>query len=541
MGTYLNPLPVLWQRAINSEIYVDKTGLINYTNSVINTNQAYVCVSRPRRFGKTMATNMLSAYYNCKTDARKLFKGFKIAGDGEFAFDEEAKKAKEKAEVAFEKYANKFNVIYINAIKFFGEEKTVTEGIKRLCKQLRNDFSEDFPEINLSNCDEIEDYFMKIFHNTNIQFVILIDEWDCVFRERMNDVKGQKQYLDFLRAWLKDQPYVALAYMTGILPIKKYGKHSALNMFEEFSMDHQFDLEEYTGFTNTDVKKLCAEYDVNYSLCKYWYDGYQFRNVKEVYNPLSVVRALRSKVFESYWSTTETFEALKIYIDMNFDGLKDTILKLMAGERVKIDTTTFSNDMVTFHSADDVMTLLIHLGYLGYDSEKSKVFIPNNEIRTVYAAAVKHSSDYAPVTRAIKTADELLEATLLGDNDAVAKYIETAHVETSHLQYNDENALSYTISLAYYTARNKYNIIRELPAGKGFADMVFLPLPHHPKLSPMIVELKWNKSAVTAIKQIKEKNYPESLKGYEGKVILVGINYDKKTRKHTCKIENDCL
>lgn len=222
---------------------------------------------------------------------------------------------------------------------------------------------------------------------------------------------------------------------------------------------------------------------------------------------------------------------------MNYDGLKENILKLMAGTRQKIDTSNFSNDMVTFESADDVMTLLIHLGYLGYDSEHREVFIPNNEIRTEFAAAVKNSERYVEVARAIRIADELLEATLAGNSDKVAELIQEAHVETSHLQYNDENALSYTVSLAYYTARNKYNVRREMPAGKGFADMVFIPLPHHPEMPPIVVELKWDKSADTALKQIKDKNYLECLKGYEGNIILVGINYDKITRVHTCVIE----
>lgn len=294
MGTYLNPPPNLWLEALNSKIYVDKTGLINYTNSVINTKQKYLCVSRPRRFGKTTAIDMLAAYYNFTTDARKLFKGLKIAGADYFTSEEEAKLAQDKAEVAFDKYANKYNVVFINALKFFKANKTVEAGIEKLKRFLMRDFSKDYPDVDFLDCEDIEDYFMELYNSTGRQFAIFIDEWDCIFREKTLDTEGQKLYLDFLRDWLKDQHYVALAYMTGILPIKKYGKHSALNMFEEYSMEHQFDLEEYTGFTGDDVKRLCVEHGTDYSLCKYWYDGYRFRNVKEVYNPLSVVKAVRN-------------------------------------------------------------------------------------------------------------------------------------------------------------------------------------------------------------------------------------------------------
>lgn len=536
MGRYLNPGSELFNMALNSKVYVDKTGLIEFTNSVINTSQRYLCVSRPRRFGKTMAIDMLAAYYDCTANAREIFKGLKISGAGNFTEDD-ALSANNKANKEFDEFANKYNVLRINMLEFLHAGSDVPEMIATLKSDIMEELMEEYPELSFNE----KDRFVKVMHKASKyskkQFVILIDEWDCVFRENPLDTEGQKQYLDFLRDWIKDQKYVALAYMTGILPIKKYGKHSALNMFEEYSMEEQGALEEFTGFIDVDVKALCSQYNMDYDQCKAWYNGYKFRKYKSVYNPLSVVRAMMSKHYKNYWTKTETFEALKIYIDMNYDGLKENIIRLMAGNRQKIDTSNFANDMVTFESADEVMALLIHLGYLGYDSEQCEVFIPNNEIRTEFAAAVKNSKSYVEVAKAIKNSDELLEATIAGKNDKVAEFIESAHLETSHLQYNDENALSYTISLAYYTARNKYNIVREMPAGNGFADMVFMPLPHYSELSPIVVELKWDKSADTAIRQIKDKKYLECLKGYEGRIILVGINYDKTTRKHTCIIE----
>lgn len=268
---------------------------------------------------------------------------------------------------------------------------------------------------------------------------------------------------------------MALAYMTGILPIKKYGTHSALNMFTEFSMEHPDQMAQFVGFTEDETKNLCLRYGMDFEECRAWYDGYSFPNCPHVYSPKSVVDAMINGRFGSYWNKTETYEALQGYIDLNEDGLRDAVVKMMGGGRQKINTGTFQNDMTTFTSADDVMTLLVHLGYLGYDSEEEEVFIPNNEVLQEYVNATKQGDAWQPVSQAVRASDELLQAVFDGRADDVAAGVEKAHVETSQIQYNDENALSYTLSLAFYSARRYYNIIREMPAGKGFADLVFVP------------------------------------------------------------------
>ena len=241
--------------------------------------------------------------------------------------------------------------------------------------------------------------------------------------------------------------------------------------------------------------------------------------------------------FDDYWNQTETYDALRVYIDMNFDGLRDAILRLIAGERQVISTGSFQNDMTTFENADDVMTLLIHLGYLGFDFETKEVFIPNREIMQEFVTATTAKNSWNEIMNSVKHSQELLEATWNKNEEAVAAYIENAHLETSHLTYNDENALSYTISLAYYAARQYYTIVRELPTGKGFADLAFIPRKKHADKPAMLVELKWDKSADAAIRQVKKNCYPEGLEEYKKNMLLVGINYDKKTRKHVCKIE----
>ena len=251
------------------------------------------------------------------------------------------------------------------------------------------------------------------------------------------------------------------------------------------------------------------------------------------FSPRSVVAAISKHDFSNYWTKTESFEALKIYINLNFDGLKDNIIQMMAGKEVYIDTSSFENDMSTFGSKDDVLTLLIHLGYLGYNQKDQTCYIPNKEVMDSFFTSIKNS-DWNATTKAIQNSRNLLDATFNMDETKVADYIEQAHLETSHIQYNDENALSYTIDLAYYAARDHYTVIRELPTGKGFADLAFIPKTDKPAI---LVELKWNQDVNTAITQIKEKKYPSVLEKCKDNLLLVGITYDKKTRKHICKIE----
>jgi hypothetical protein len=365
---------------------------------------------------------------------------------------------------------------------------------------------------------------------------VIIDEWDCIFRENKEDTTAQNLYLDFLRNFLKDKSYVALAYMTGILPIKKYGTHSALNMFDEFSMTNPRELAEFVGFTESEVKQLCIQYDMDFEETKRWYDGYQFENAEHIYSPRSVVASMLSHCFDSYWNQTETFEALRDYIALNYDGLKDTIVELLAGERKEINSKKFTNDMTTFQSADDVLTLLIHLGYLGYNFSTKEVFIPNSEVASEFCNAIE-DTDWHEVIKAVQNSKKLLEATWNQDTKAVAKGLEQAHFETSILKYNDENSLACVISLAYYSARTYYTQVRELPTGKGFADLVFLPRKNHLDKPAIVVELKWDKSAKGAIAQIKEKNHGKALEDYQGNLLLVGVNYDVKSKKHECEIE----
>jgi hypothetical protein len=524
MGSYLNPGGGLFSTCRRSKIYVDKSGLISKTNDVLGTEQRFVCVSRPRRFGKSMAANMLAAYYGRGEDTEELFADLKI-----------------REVESFRKHLNQYDVIRINMQEFLSITHDMDEMLSMLQKRLLRELKKQYPEY--IDGDYLIFAMKDVFSSTKHPFVILIDEWDCVFREFKQDTNAQKKYLDFLRAWLKDQEYVALAYMTGILPVKKYGSHSALNMFTEYSMLNPREMAEFFGFTENEVKELCLEYKRNFQEAQAWYDGYELvtmegenRKTYSMYSPKSVVDAMLSGVFDNYWNQTETYEALKAYIRLNFDGLKDSVIRMLAGDKVQINTGTFSNDMTTFQGMDDVLTLLVHLGYLSYHWPDKTVSIPNKEVSQEYVNAIS-TMDWKEVIQSIEASRNLLEALWQLNAEAVANGIDQAHQEISILQYNDENALSCTISLAFYFAREYYTIIRELPTGKGFADLCFIPRRLYADKPAAVIELKWDKKAEGAISQIKNKGYVDALKDYHGDLLLAGINYDKKTKKHTCVIE----
>lgn len=523
MGLYVNPGNEEFDRATKSKIYVDKTGMISFINQNLNTEHQNICVSRPRRFGKSIAANMLVAYYSRGCDSKELFEKFKIAEDA-----------------GFEEHLNKYNVIHLNMQQFLGRTKTIDEMLELLTRKVTRELKREFANVTYYE-EDLVSVIEEIYSQTHSFFVFIIDEWDCIFRVKGNDTDAQKIYLNFLRDLLKNQPYCVLAYMTGILPIKKYGEHSALNMFDEYSMTNQRELAEFTGFTEQEVQELCPAYDMPYEKMKQWYDGYDLKGI-QIYNPRSVVMSLLGHDFDSYWTKTETYEALKKYIQMDMYNLKELVTKLIAGSSVAINPDKFQNDMTTFASADDVMTLLVHLGYLTYDFDTRTVHIPNQEVQKEFINCIEDGG-WEPVMDAIRKSEELLNATISGDEDTVARIIEHVHQEnTSILAYNDENSLACVISLAYYSAKKNYVIYRELVGGKGFADLVFIPRKTT-QAPAIVVELKRNQTADAAIDQIKRKEYVQSLKDYRGEVLLVGINYESKDsdgenyKKHFCKIE----
>ena len=411
MGIYLNPGNIDFQQSLNSKIYVDKSMLIDYTNSLIYTEQKFICVSRPRRFGKSMAANMLSAYYDCKHDSGQLFKELKVAGSD-----------------SYEEHINKYNVIRINMQNFLNESHDINEMTRFIEEDLTDEIKETYPDVKYPKRQTLIKILATVFSSTNIPFVIIIDEWDCVLRDSRISSDEQKIYLDFLCDIFKDQRYVALGYMTGILPIKKYGKHSAINVFYEYSMTDADPIAEFTGFTEQEVKDICEKYGKSFSEMKRWYDGYCVNGIS-IYNPKSVVESVIRGNYNNYWTSTETYEALKVYIEMNFDGLKDKVTQMISGEKVKINPGKFQNDMSDLHSADDVVTLLVHLGYLTFDNKEREAWIPNNEVLQEFINSIEDGG-WENIMNAIKQSEELLKATLECNENRVAELIEQAHQDS---------------------------------------------------------------------------------------------------------------
>lgn len=523
MGLYLNPGNDAFYMAVNDDIYVDKSEMISWVNRKLNKNSRYICVSRPRRFGKSMTAEMLASYYSRGCDSSELFEKLKTADSP-----------------SFKRHLNKYDVIHLNIQQFLRKTDSLCNLSKRIERDVIAELHECYPDYISPEQQSLPDVLSTIyFKKTGNEkgFIFIIDEWDCLFRIARSDTVSQKNYLDFLRDLFKDRTYVTLAYMTGILPIKKYGTHSALNIFDEYSMVNPGELAPYTGFTEEEVKTLCEQFQMNFHEVKKWYDGYHFSECLHIYNPKSVVDVMLKKEFGSYWTETETYEALKIYIEMDYDGLKDAIIIMLGNGTYPFNPRKFQNDMTTFKTKDDVLTLLVHLGYLAYDKEKQEAFIPNQEIAAEFLNAVDEPA-WDCVIQAISRSKKLLDATFALDQAAVADEMNAIHTETtSLLKYNDENSLTCSVFIAYYSAKLYYlPPIREMPTGAGFADVVYLPRKNIDKPA-LLIELKWDKSATGAIEQIKKKQYTQWIENYTGEILLVGINYDKLSKHHECVIE----
>ena len=542
MGIYINIGNEGFKSARRGE-YVDKSGLIAVINSTIGTEHSCTCVSRCRRFGKSMAAKMLYAYYDQWSDSRALFSDLKIAADR-----------------SFEAHLNKYPVIFLD-ISDFVTRFQGDDIVKKMDTELKEDIQRAYPDIELTAADDLMSYLIRIAGTKRQQFIFIIDEWDAICREFLPGTKAMDHYVNWLRRLFKggqSAQVFAAVYMTGILPIKKYKTQSAMNRsaqgdaclsknFIEYSMVKPGQLAGYFGFTREEVKSLSERHGMDFDEMEKWYDGYQRGDQTSIFNPNSVMQAIYHDYCESYWGSTGAFETVADYIQMNFDGLKDDIIRMLAGERCKVDPTMFGNDMSVINCKDDVLTVLIHLGYLSYDRRRRECFIPNFEVAGEMANAVK-SRRWKHVAEALEASERLLQATIEGDEEAVARGIAAAHDEhTSILSYNDENSLACVLSIAYYYARNDYVMHRErlrvgeqssgiLASGKGFADIVLIP--RKAVDSPAIVlELKCDKDADSAIEQIRRKQYTAKVEQYAGGLLLVGINYDRGTKEHSCRIE----
>ena len=521
MGTYINKGNNAFRDIVTHE-YVDKTSLIPLINATLNSENRYSCVTRCRRFGKSMAVRMLCAYYDKSCDSRELFVGLSAEKDP-----------------SFETYLNQYYVICIDMTDFTTKYRNEKDIVRLIQHDVMEEVLDVFPDTKTKERDDLMDILYGISERTGDRFVMIIDEWDAILREMGTDEQITTSYVDLLRRLFKgsgSNNVFAGAYLTGILPIKRYNTESALNNFCEYSMIRPGKMDTALGFTHKEVEALCQKYDMDIVEMERWYDGYRIGKASHIFNPYSVMKAINEGDYGSYWSTTGAYDSVRTYIQMNFDGLKDDIIRMLSGERVYVNTLKFQNDMHIVRGRNDVLTVLIHLGYLAYDINSKECYIPNKEVSDEFLNAVEDTS-WTRLVDAITASQNLLVATLSGNEQAVAQGIDLAHDEhTSILAYNDENSLACVLTIAYIWAKNEYIIHREYATGKGYADLVMIPRRNVNKPA-LVIELKFNQSTDAAIQQIKRKNYPAKLAEYTGDILLVGINYDKDTKQHTCQIE----
>ena len=482
-----------------------------------------MCVSRARRFGKSMAAKMLNAYYDHSCQSEALFQDLKIAKSP-----------------SFRQHLNKYPVLYVDMTNFITRYRNSGIIVHHIQSDIIAELKDAYSSVNFGSSDDVLSVLYTIVQQAEpTKFIMIVDEWDAILRESHSEHNEGEQYVDFLRMLFKSGNSMSVfagVYMTGILPIKKYNTQSALNNFEEYTMISPGEMAASFGFTYDEVSDLCDRNNIDKEQIKIWYDGYRIGEQKSMFNPLSVIRAVRRRYFESYWSNTGTYETVSHYIKMNYDGLKDDVIKLLAGGSCSVNTTIFQNDVNTINSKNDVFTVLIHLGYLSYNRVTNTCHIPNKEISIEFENAVEDTG-WDIIADTLKQSEQLIQWTIDGESKRVEDAIDRIHSDnTSILQYNDENSLACVLALAYYAAKNKYVVVRELPTGKGFADLVLVPR-RNVDLPAIVLELKYDHSAETAVNQIKEKHYTDSLMDYVGEVVLVGINYDKQSKQHQCNIE----
>ena len=515
MGQFIDRENYGFRSAINSD-FVDKSGLLNILNRNLGTENRFMCISRPRRFGKSVAAEMAYAYYDRKSDSRNLFEGLEITKSPDY-----------------EKHLNKYPTIFIdwNTFANIPDKDKLKEAQKSVIADLKQSYD------ILEEKNSLSKALAEINLKTGDRFILIIDEWDMLVRDVTQEI--QDEYVDFLRSMFKSadaKKTFLLVYMTGILPIIKIKTQSALNNFREYSIIYPAETAKYYGFTEPEVEKICKDHGMNLELMKHAYDGYIIGEEKSMFNPNSVMMSILYRTYDSFWSRTASFMAIEKYLNIDADQVRTKIISMMNGEEVTVRVSSFRNDMKNIETSDDVLTLLAHLGYLSYNSETKSVRIPNTEVTEEFENAVRFAG-WNELSKAVGQSLQLLDDTINLRENKVARAFDDYHFEASSLlEFNDENSMRCAITLAYYAAKPFFKIFHELPTGKGFADMVFIPLPKSTRPA-ILVELKYDKTADSAIDQIKRKEYPKSLKGFSKKIVLCGINYNKSTSKHEVVME----
>ena len=532
MGRYVNPGNEGFAGIVGDE-YVDKTGLIGLFDSTLNGPRKLVMVSRPRRFGKSFAAQSLVAFYSCGADSRELFEGLEVA-----------------RREGWDERLNKYNVLQLDMTEIMQSAVGVDapSEVARLALPELRELAPGAGERDAGHPNELASALWDVVQATGRKFVFVIDEWDAPYRLAQGERDAQDAYAEWLRALFKSNTLtpvvVAGAYMTGILPIKKYAHQSAVSDFQEYTMVRPGAYVPYVGFSEREVLLLCERHGLDANDVRRWYDGYDLPAFRPLpgdsrhvatYAPYSVMQAMWAGATGSYWPSTETFEELRRYIDMDFEGLQADVLRAIGGEELRLDPNTFNNDMASVASRDDALTLLVHLGYLCYDIGTGRARVPNEEVRGELRRAVGRSR-HPRVARVMRDSMRLVEDVLARDGEAVAAAIGRAHdAACAPIHYNGEQALRAVVKAALVAAVDDWACVDELPSGRGYADVAYLPRAGSGKPA-LLVELKWDKPVSAAIDQVVARDYPQVLRDLGVPILVVAVTYDAKTKEHTCRI-----
>ena len=532
MGRYVNPGNEGFARILGGE-YVDKTGLVSLFDSTLGTPRGLVMVSRPRRFGKSFAAQSLAAFYSCGADSRALFEGLEVS-----------------RREGWDRNLNQYNVLRLDMAEVVRSSAGADVGaeVARLALPELRELAPGAGERDAGHPNELASALWDVVQATGRRFVFVIDEWDAPYRLAQGERAAQDAYAEWLRGLFKNASLtaevVAGAYMTGILPIKKYAHQSAVSDFQEYTMVRPGAYVPYVGFTEAEVEALCGRHGMDLADVRRWYDGYDLPAFKPgpdgprrlpTYAPYSVMQAMWAGATGSYWPSTETFEELRRYIDMDFEGLQGDVLRAIGGEELRVDPGTFNNDMAAVSSRDEALTLLVHLGYLCYDAGTGRARVPNEEVRRELERAVGRSR-HPRVAAVMRDSIQLVDDVLAKDEEAVAAAIGRAHdAACAPIHYNGEQALRAVVKAALVAAVDDWSCVDELPSGRGYADVAYLPRAGSGKPA-LLVELKWDRPVSAAVDQILDRDYPQALRDLGVPVLLVAVTYDAQTKEHSCRI-----
>lgn len=537
MGTYLNSITpyTLYKSESLSPYFVDKTLMLSELFPYVSAGNRHICITRPRRFGKTIMANMISSFFQKASDSSDVFDSLAISQVDDYR-----------------RYKNQYNVIRIDFSKMPRNCDSYTQYIERIEALLIEDVKEAFPQVKINEADAVGDTLESVFVQCGEKFIFVLDEWDFIFhRDFINEIDKEK-YVAFLSNLLKDRPYVVLSYMTGILPIAKYSSGSELNMFAEFTMVNSPMFGEYFGFTDDEVDDLYRRYivecdrqhkekSVTRKGLRDWYNGYYTKSGERVYNPRSVVFALQFNNLANYWTSSGPYDEIYYYIRNNISDVRDDLALMISGESVTAKIQEYAATSMNLSTRDEIYSAMVVYGFLSYLN--GKVCIPNRELMEKFDELLVKNESLGYVYRLAKESEKMLKATLAGDTLTMERILEFAHnTEVPLLSYNHETELSAIVNLVYLAARDSYRVEREDKAGTGYVDFIFYP--YDTTADCIILELKVDHTPDEAIAQIIDKKYALKFmpklagqKIYTGRILAVGIGYWKESKKHSCKVE----